>query len=407
MIGPLVGHAFITAVDTYAEASGSGGGPSALAQGLSPLDGIFVPAFGAYDLAVTLLFPFVAIRLISGERESGAWKLMLQMRSGIPSLLMAKIAALLTGWLIAWIPGLLAIVLWKLYGGSGFAPEIANLMLGHWLRMLLATGIAFAAASIARSASSAAIATLGFTVGTWALEFVSQVQGGWIAKVARFTPTAALRVFEQGDLQLSTVLAMITVGIAGLAIATIGLNERRRVSARSLASLAVVVIASGMLWVESIPKTSWDVSENRRNSFSESEEAALGKIHEPLHVTVGLAAEDPRWTDLNRNVLSKLDRILPSMTIEHTAHSRTGLFEGDHYGEVWYEISGRRAMTRSATEAIVLETIFKLAQAPLPARDEAGFAGHPLAAQPRGAVAVYYFVWPLVVAAMALILLRK
>src|ERR1700722_9171318 len=80
MIGPLVGHAFITAVDTYAEASGIGGGPSALAQGLSPLDGIFVPALGAYDLAVTLLFPFVAIRMISGERESGAWKLMLQMR---------------------------------------------------------------------------------------------------------------------------------------------------------------------------------------------------------------------------------------------------------------------------------------------------------------------------------------
>ena len=58
MIGPLVGQGFITAVNVYAEASGIGGGPSALAQGLSPLDGILVPTFGAYDLAVTLLFPF-------------------------------------------------------------------------------------------------------------------------------------------------------------------------------------------------------------------------------------------------------------------------------------------------------------------------------------------------------------
>ena len=57
MIGPLVGHGFITAVDTYAEASGIGGGPAALAQGLSPLDGIFVPAFGAYDLAVDAALP--------------------------------------------------------------------------------------------------------------------------------------------------------------------------------------------------------------------------------------------------------------------------------------------------------------------------------------------------------------
>src|ERR1700732_1100628 len=67
VIAPLGGHGFITAVDTYGEASGRGGGPAALAQGLSPLDGILVPTFGAYDLAVTLLFPFVTAR--SGERR--------------------------------------------------------------------------------------------------------------------------------------------------------------------------------------------------------------------------------------------------------------------------------------------------------------------------------------------------
>ena len=49
MIGPLVGHSFITAVDLYAEASGIGGGPAALSQGLTPLDGMLMPTFGAYD----------------------------------------------------------------------------------------------------------------------------------------------------------------------------------------------------------------------------------------------------------------------------------------------------------------------------------------------------------------------
>ena len=56
IIGPLVGQGFIAAVNLYAEVSGSGGGPAALPQALSPLDGILVPTFGAYDLAVTLLF---------------------------------------------------------------------------------------------------------------------------------------------------------------------------------------------------------------------------------------------------------------------------------------------------------------------------------------------------------------
>src|ERR1022692_2355646 len=117
-------------------------GPAALAQGLSPLDGIFVPTFGAYDLAVTLLFPFVAIRLVAAEKASGAWKLLLQSPASPGAMLLAKALALLAGWLIAWLPGLAALVLWKLYGGSLYPPEVLNLLLGHLLRVVLAAGIA-------------------------------------------------------------------------------------------------------------------------------------------------------------------------------------------------------------------------------------------------------------------------
>src|SRR4051794_22522514 len=59
--GLLVGHAFLTATATYAELSGAGGGPSVLAQGLGPLDGILAPTFGAYGIAATFLLPFVVI----------------------------------------------------------------------------------------------------------------------------------------------------------------------------------------------------------------------------------------------------------------------------------------------------------------------------------------------------------
>src|SRR5260370_30807197 len=74
MIGPLVGHGFITAVDTYADASRIGCGPAALAQGLSPLDGVLVPTVRGYDLARTPLFPLLAIRPVATEKASGAWK---------------------------------------------------------------------------------------------------------------------------------------------------------------------------------------------------------------------------------------------------------------------------------------------------------------------------------------------
>src|ERR1044071_1873103 len=113
MIGPLVGNSFITAVELYGEASGIDGGPAALPQGLTPLDGLLVPTFGAYELAVTLLFPFVAVCLLAAEKESGAWKLALQLPASTGAQIAAKVLALLAGWLVAWLPGFLAVWLWK------------------------------------------------------------------------------------------------------------------------------------------------------------------------------------------------------------------------------------------------------------------------------------------------------
>jgi ABC-2 type transport system permease protein len=402
MIGPLVGHGFITAVNVYAEASGMGGGPSALAQGLSPLDGILVPTFGAYDLAVTLLFPFVAIRLVSAEKASGAWKLMLQSPASLGAMLFAKGLTLLAGWVLAWIPGLLALVLWKVYGGSLWAPEVLNLLLGHLLRAVLSSGIAVAAAAIANGAASAAIATLGFTVGTWALEFVAAGRDGLLQKLAAVTPTALLRVFEQGQFAWSTVVVTLALGTGGFALAAVWLRQGEKLKSRLLRTAATVLLFALIAWGGSLLRANfatWDLSENRRNSFSQADETALRQIRRPLHVTAFLAPEDPRLMDLERNVLSKLVRILPQVKIDYAARSRTGLFEspGDHYGEVWYELGGGKAMSRSTTEPIVLDTLYRLAQVEPPVRREVEFPGHPLAAGPKGAAWCFYALWPLIV----------
>lgn len=401
MVSPLVGHAFITAVDLYAEASGRGGGPAALAQGLSPLDGILVPTLGAYDLAVTLLFPFVAIRLVSAEKESGALKLMLQAPAGLGVLLTAKALILLAGWLIAWIPGLVTLVLWKAYGGSLYAPEVLNLLLGHLLRVILASGVAVAAAAVAKGAASAAIATLGFTVGTWALEFVAMARGGVLQKLAGYTPTAALRVFEQGEFRLSTVLVTLTFGVAGFVLAGIWLPTRRNLRSRLIGSAGAILLFGLLAWGGSLLRASWDLSENRRNSFPAAAEAALRQIRRGLRVTVFLAAEDPRLMDLERGVLGKLQRTLPRVDIEYGAHTRAGLFEGarDHYGEVWYELDGRKSISRSTTEPVVLDVLYKLAQIqPPPQSDGSEFSGHPLPAFPRGAAWIFYGFWPVMIA---------
>ena len=398
-VGFLVGHGFIIAVALYAEMSGSGG-PAALPQGLTSLDGVIVPTWGAYDLAATLLFPFVAIRMVSSEKESGALKLLLQLPGTLASKLTAKALVLLFAWLIAWLPGIAAIVLWRSYGGHVYAPETFNLLLGHLLRGLLSGALGVAAAALAESAASAAIITLAFTVGTWALDFVAAGRGGFVQQLASYTPTAALRSFEQGLLRFNAVVVIVLVSCAAFAFAAIWLNSGRTILDRLLRTLLVVVIAAGAVWAGANLRATRDVSENRRNSFSVADEAALRQIDQPLKITILLSPEDPRLTDFEQNVLRKLRRALDKVTVEYTAGSRTGLFEGadEHYGEIWYDIGGQRIVERSTIEEVVLEQIYKLANVNPPARsDDDAFPGYPLAAQPKYAAAIFYLFWPVLV----------
>jgi hypothetical protein len=354
-------------------------------------------------LAAAFLFPFVAIRAISSEKQSGALKLALQLPGSLTVKISAKGLVLLFAWFIALLPGLAAMILWKSYGGHLYGPETANLIGGHLLRAMLSGAIAVAAAAIAESAASAAIVTLGFTVGTWAIDFIAAGRGGLLQQLANYTPTAALQFFEQGMLRLNTVIVMVVIVIAGFAVAIIWLDTGRRLPVRLFATLAVVVILAGLMLAVGSMRTSWDLSENRRNSFAVADEAALRGINDPLRITVYLSPEDPRLTDFEQNIVKKLRRILPRLQVDYAANSQTGLFEGaeERYGEIWYELKGQRVMERSTIDEVVLEQIYRLAgiNAPAPLETEA-FSGYPLAARPRWAAGFFYAGWPLLIAFM-------
>src|SRR5437764_3080319 len=128
---PIVGFSFFQAVSLYGEASASASDQAALASGLSPLDGILVPTFGAFYVTVTLLFPFVAIRALGREKETGALKLLVQLPYQIRMLVTAKLAAVSVAWLIAVIPVATALLIWLWFGGHLNPLETSNLFLGH------------------------------------------------------------------------------------------------------------------------------------------------------------------------------------------------------------------------------------------------------------------------------------
>jgi ABC-type transport system involved in multi-copper enzyme maturation permease subunit len=394
IVGLLAGQSFIEAVNQYAEASS----PGALAQGLSPLEGILTPTLGAYDLAIMLLFPFVAIRLIAAEKSSDALKLMLQWPVRFGTQIAAKVAALLFAWLVSLIPFGMALAMWRAYGGHLYAPEVLNLLAGYTLRFLLTAALAMAAAALMSGAANAAIVVLGFTIGTWALDFIAAGRGGLLQTLASYTPAAMLRGFERGLFRVDVALVLLALSMLGFVLAAIWLQLGRARVARTALAIAIgVMVIAGAAQV----RMSFDVSENRRNSFSPVDQQALAKITEPLDITVYLAAEDPRMNDFANNVLVKLRRAVPRLRVHYPFAGRTGLFDNDaRYGEVHYRLGARSAINRSSTEEIVLGTIYGLAGVGAPRREESSYPGYPLAKHPAGAAVVFYLLWPVVVMAL-------
>jgi ABC-2 type transport system permease protein len=406
LIGPLVGVSFIDAVQTYAEASGLHGTSVGVGEAFSPLTGVWAPTFSACELAAAFLFPFVAIALVSGDRRSGALKLELQHPMPATARIAAKAIVLLFGWIVASAAPLIGVVLWSIYGGSLYWPELASVILGHVLNAGLTVGLAAAAACVTEHPSTAAILTLGVTIGTWILNFVAAVHGGFWERAAGYTPTAMVAEFQHGLVRLDVLVIVIGFIAALLAVAAIwmrlGVPARRRVqeSFAVAAAAAVVVLACTQL------TPSWDLSESRRNSFAAADEEALHGLRQPLRVVVHLAPEDPRRSDLENQGLSKLRRVLPAVQIQYVSATSIGLFEqtNPHYGEIWYELDGKKTVSRATSTEGVLEAIYEISGiVPRAVAEEEVFRGHPLAVSPRGAAIAFYGLWPAIVAGAYLV----
>jgi ABC-2 type transport system permease protein len=411
LIGPLVGISFIDAVRTYGELSGYNGTAAGVGEAFSPLVGIWAPTFSACELVAAFLLPFVVIRLVAGDRHSGALKLEMQRPLSPLTRIGAKAVVLLAGWVIATMAPLAAVALWRYYGGDIYPPELATVAVGHLLNAGLTVALASAAGMIANHPSTAAIATLSVTVGTWVLDFIAAVHGGIWARLAEYTPIAMVAQFQHGLIRLDLTAAGLTLIAGGLALAAVWMQLGRSLRVRVTQSLVLGAALAAVLAVSARVPGSWDLSENRMNSFPLADEHALSTIQEPLRITVYLAPEDPRRTDLERNTFSKLRRVMPDFDVTYVASTGTGLFEQtrEHYGELHYRLASQETVNRTTTVEGVLESIYSLAHRDLADTGEDDgderetvFRGHPLAARPTGAAFVFYGAWPAVTLLAAL-----
>jgi hypothetical protein len=164
-------------------------------------------------------------------------------------------------------------------------------------------------------------------------------------------------------------------------------------------SVACAVLTIFALGIASQIRTSVDVSEDRRNSFAPSDQKLLATLRLPLAITVNLAPEDPRYIDLRRNVLGKLERAMPNVSIVLAGSRQDQAGKSDAYGEIEYVYGGRSDVSRSTSPREILPLLYALAgtqrPAPVPGAD---YPGYPLVANADATLLWFFCGLPLLIA---------
>jgi ABC-2 type transport system permease protein len=397
LLSALVGYSYVQAAALYAEASRSAIEHPEVARGLSPLDGIFVPTFGALYLANTFLFPFIAIRTIAGEKQTGSLKLLLQLPCNFSIVILAKVVVLATVWSGMAVICLTAVALWAWSGGHIGHCELANLLAGHFLYAAVVAGLALLAAALAESGATAAILTLAATMAFWVLDFAAVGDGGLLKSLSGLSLTALLRGFEQGLLSSVAFIGALVAATALVTNAGIWLDPRRTLTDKLTRSSLSLLVAVGLTTSAGFRPLYVDTTENARNSFAAADAATLARLDKPLSLVVRLAPEDPRYVDFERNILSKLRRSMQKFTVRLESDTRTGLFDAsERYGTILYQYDGKHAESRSTGPGEVLPLIYSLAsiQRSVVLEREA-YPGYPLQPGTDLAQALFFGLLPL------------
>ena len=393
----LVGYSFIRAVDLFSQASRTALSYPELASGMNPLEGIFVPTFGAYYLVETLLLPFVTIRLIGQDKQNGTLKLLLQLPISSFSLQGIKLWAMGIVWLLILVPGISVFVIWHHLGGAVYFPEILTLMLGHTLYALTIICIAMLATTISQALPTAAMICLTVTLGSWVLDFAA-ANGGWLEILAKWSLTTLLRQFESGLLSANAIISFMVLSLLFFGSASVWLHPGRKFFykikvllpfAVGLVMIAAVIPGSGSV----------DVSENHKHSFNPADVRALQQMTEPLKITIHLARQDSRLYDLEHEVLAKLRRVVPDLEVVFAKTQSTGMFsaaENDKYGLIEYDYNGKHDQSYSNSPEEILPLLHALAGHKVNPDKTRIYTGHPLVADADYSKWWFYFLLPFI-----------
>ncbi len=387
------GYSFYLAVVLYSNASVAAVNNPLYAAGFEPVQGVFVPTWGAVFVLFSLFLPFVIIPSVASEKERNTLVILLQVPFTVSEILVSKLVAGVAYVLLSMAVMAPALFMWHLFGGHMAWGELILLNSGYFLYGLFVVGAAVFSASLFSNAASASILSILLITASWVIDFGKDMNiSPLVLAMSRWTTTRMLGFFETGILSSSAVVYFVAVFVSfaclSRSLLDVVFNPKWLVA-------GAMAVPCAMLLTSALPH-GVDVTESHRNSFSPAITRALRKLP-PVEIDIYLRRTDSRFRDYEKSFLKRLRLIKKDVKIRLMGGNA---LEKD-YGLFVYRINDRKADTYSNSEEEIFPILFSLSGIKAPDMATGRhFRGYPLVVgkHQRNLISfVYYLLLPLAI----------
>jgi ABC-type transport system involved in multi-copper enzyme maturation permease subunit len=378
----LVGHGFILALDLFSATSRSALASKLQTREMDPLAGIVRPTLGGLDLALVLLGPLVAARLLSIEKERRTFGALCLAEGSTVRVVTTKAGASLLACGVFLAAPVVLLAAFAATGGHIDVPETFVAMLGEVLRTLVVVGASIAAAAWTSTLAQAATLGIAFSLTSWAIDAADGFAAlAWLGGASAWSIERRLYPFGRGMFALGSVLWLATAAATGLGLACVGGSFTRSGRSKALAAAAVSLGGALVMTGAGEVRRIYDWTEHRRASLPLDIVDALRALPGPVEVDVYLDRDDSRRRQVESDVLQKLTLARPDVAIRMPLDREERPAEAernDDYGRIVLRAGQGVRETRSASRRELVTLIFEAAGRSPPGWTQPSYPGFPV-----------------------------
>jgi len=377
----LVGHGFILAVDLFSASSRSALASRLQMREMDPLAGIVRPTLGGLDLALVLLGPVVAARILSIEKERRTFGALCLAEGSTTRVIAAKTGAAILGCSLLLATPVVLFLAYGLAGGHVDFPETLVALSGEVLRMLVVVGASMAAAAWTQTLAQAVTLGIALSLTSWAIDAAEGFAAlAWLGGASAWSIERQLLPFARGLIPVGPLLWLLAAAAAGFALACVGASftrsARSKVIAGALALLGGTVLLTGAGRI----RRAYDWTEERRASLPRPVVEGLRALPGPIEIDVYLDRDDSRRRQVESDALQKLVLARPDIAVRMPLDGEERPSEAersDAYGRIVLRAGQNLRETRSTSRRELVTLIFEAAGQPLPEWTQPAYPGFP------------------------------